>query len=275
MPLQGYRYGVECTREHRYAAVVQSPPPKTEETIRDQQLRELRALIDNQERQLEHSDAPDHDPLKRIAGRIGPRRLIDCLAGTAGSGCGLIALRMCVEAARIRGELVVIDRQGIFYPPTAIAWGCDARKLLVVSARSDTDALAATEIALRSTAVSAVWADLGAIDGRQFRRLLLAAESGEAFGALVRSARYQADPSLGDVQLRFDPVAEVSAPESPLLVRVTQTRNRHGPASGKALLSIDWRTGQVVPLPRASHDQGNRQDDCDLAARLASAVRSA
>ncbi|MGL4514144.1 MAG: ImuA family protein [Lacipirellulaceae bacterium] len=191
---------------------------------------------------------------RQLVGDVGPRRLVDCLAGSPGSGAGLAGLWLCRQACERRGELVVVDSQGTFYPPAAIAWGVDARRLLVVRPTTPGDALAAVEQSLRSPAVGAVWASLGRLGGKEFRRLLLAAEAGEALGVLVRSARHEPDPSWGDVQLRFDPLPaeplEAGAPdeainEAPFAVRVTRTRNRHGPAGGVATLAIDWRTGRI------------------------------
>jgi hypothetical protein len=193
-------------------------------------------------------------PWGELVGPVAPRRLIDCLAGSGGSGAGLVGLSLCRQACERRGELVVVDLQASFYPPAAIAWGVDARRLLVVRPTSPGDALAAVEQSLRSPAVGAVWASLGRLGGKEFRRLLLAAEAGEALGVLVRSARHEADPSWGDVQLRFDPLPaeppeagaiDECANEPPFAVRVTRTRNRQGPAGGEATLTIDWRTGRI------------------------------
>ncbi|MEO1497339.1 MAG: hypothetical protein AAFV43_09330 [Planctomycetota bacterium] len=271
----------------------EQPPTTPPHSDREQKLRTLRELLRNQTPNQPRGVAPlQAEPTsewRRLTGEIGPRRLIDCLAGSPGSGAGLVALWLCTQASRERGELVVIDRDGAFYPPTAIAWGVDARRLLVVRARSDADALAAAEIALRSPAASAVWAQLGRIDGRQFRRLLLATEAASAFGALVRTDRYVGDPSWADVQLRFDPVASQAGEEAPLVVRASQTRNRHGPAGGSVNFAIDWTTGTLCPMSSdtdveapqpnlaassaasspATHHAG------DLAARLAGSARSA
>jgi hypothetical protein len=201
-----------------------------------------------------------------LVGEVGPRRLVDCLSGSAGSGAGLVGLSLCRQACQRRGELVVVDSQGTFYPPAAIAWGVDARRLLIVRPTSPGDALAAVEQSLRSPAVGAVWASLGRIGGKEFRRLLLAAEAGEALGVLVRSARHEPDPSWGDVQLRFDPLAAAPvAPgvidDSPMLVRAKRTRNRHGPAGGEATLAIDWRTGRIGERAGGAKHDGHDHHD--------------
>lgn len=210
--------------------------------------------------------------LEALTGKLGPKRLVDCLCGTAGSGAGLLGLFLCLSATQDAGELVVIDTQGTFFPPAAIAWGIDARKLLVVKPKSNRDGIAATELALRSPAVSAVWASLDRIDPKASRRLLLATESAGAFGVLVRPANYQKDPIWADVQLRCDPVPTIDKQKNQRLVRVTQTRNRHGPLSGEAMISMDWRAGKI----QAGIDHHDLQQftthPVSLASRLASAA---
>jgi len=199
--------------------------------------------------------------------------MVDLLAGAYGSGASLIGLWLAARACRLRGELVVIDSADAFYPPAAIAWGVESRRLLWVQPTSTKHALAATEIALRSPAVGAVWAALEQIDSRTFRRLLLATEAGSAFGVLVRSARHDADPSWADVQLRIDPVAAYREPDAPLNVRVTRRRNRHGPAGGEATLTLDWRTGSIEDVThRNANDTPN---PLSVAAGLAGSAKSA
>lgn len=208
-----------------------------------------------------------------IGGEPGPRQLIDFLAGARGSGAGLIALALCIGACRRRGELVVIDAGGGFFPSVAIAWGAEARRLLVVNPTRPIDALAAAEQALRSPAVGAVWVCFdrgeGRINGRAFRRLLLAAEAGEAFGAIVRSAHYQAEPSWAHRQLRIDPTPG-DGPQGPFSVRATLTRNRHGPAGGQATLAMDWSTGRLNDTTSPHDDARPNADDAEETLRLVS-----
>ena len=183
--------------------------------------------------------------LATLFGKLGPKCIVDCLGGTKGSGAGLLGLFLCMQFAGSSGELVVIDGEGSFFPPTAIAWGIDAKKLLVIRPKSHRDAIAAAEIALRSPAVSAVWASLDQIDPKCSRRLLLATESAEAFGVLVRSIDYLKDPCWADVQMRCDPIPHTDDQSGLRVISVTQTRNRHGPLSARVLVSMDPRTGNI------------------------------
>lgn len=247
-----------------------------------QQLRESQTALQSLRRELDRwapSNADRSDlgqtGWRRLIGGVRPRRLLDFLAGAPGAGCGLVGLSLCVEACRDRGELVVIDPDGSFFPPTAMAWGVDASRLLLVTPTTAADALASCEVALRSPAVGAVWASLGSIEGRSFRRLLLATEAGEAFGVLVRPSEHLSEPSWANTQLRFDPLAGSGAEDASFLIRATQTRNRHGPLGGKAILSIDWRNGNVQEVT-ADHDAESPPTNARcLAARLAGATRSA
>lgn len=206
-------------------------------------------------------------PFDELLGGVTPRRMVDVLTGSPGCGASLVGLWLARRACHQRGELVVIDTPGAFYPPTAIAWGVDTRRLLWVRPESPKDALAATEIALRSPAVGAVWASLDRIDARAFRRLLLAAEAGEAFGVLVRSARHEPDPSWADVQLRIDPIPTPGDPDASFRVRATRRRNRHGPAGGEATLTLDWRTGEIRDV--TSSDANDPANALSVASRLA------
>lgn len=212
------------------------------------------------------------DRLELLTGRLEPKRLIDCLNGTAGSGAGLLGLFLCLQATTQSGEFVVIDTKSTFFPPVATSWGVDAQRLLVVRPKSNRDGIAAAELALRSAAVSCVWASLDRLDPKSSRRLLLATESAEAFGVLVRSADYQSDPSWADVQLRCDAVPTVDPQTDQRLMRVTQTRNRHGPLAGEAMVSMDWRTGKIQAGIDHHESQQFTTHPLSLATRLASAA---
>lgn len=247
---------------------------QTAATDRSRKLRELKELLSIQLSERQSSKATLAFSWTRLFGEIGPGRLVDCLS-TRGAGAGLIALTLCKQACSNAGELVVVDPTATFHPPAAVAWGVDAERLLVVTPPTDRESLVAVETALRSPAVSAVWASLSEIEDRAFRRLLLASEAGRAFGVLVRPTRCELQPSLADVQLRFTSVSDVGDPDAPMLVRITQVRNRHGPAGGEAVLAIDWKTGQIVESAFAHDEQPATKNPLRLAAELARATRPA
>lgn len=221
------------------------------------------------------SESNKSDHFDRLVGKHRQKRLIDCLGTSLGSGAGLLGMFLCRQASEQSGELVVIDTQGKFFPPVAIAWGIDANRLLVVRPKTNREGIAATELALRSPAVSAVWATLDRINPKSSRRLLLAAESARALGVLIRSARYQSDPSWADVQLRCEPTPTTDQQLDQRLMRVTQTRNRHGPLAGSAVVSMNWRTGSIQAGIDHHESDNFSAHPLSLAARLARATFSA
>ncbi len=239
----------------------------------DSNLEQLRSSLKLASHLSARTDPTNHaDRFEDLTGKLGPKCLIDCLGTTSGSGAGLLGLSLCTRAQSRSGEFVVVDTSGTFFPPAAIAWSVDARNLLVVRPDSNRAGIAAAELALRSPAVSVVWATLDYIDPKSFRRLLLATESANAFGVLVRSAAHCADPSWADAQLLCEPVATVETKEDQRLVRVTQTRNRHGPLAGSALISMNWRTGEIQAVGDQNESQNFSKNSLPLATRLASAT---
>lgn len=206
------------------------------------QLRRLIAGVDTHG--LCKPQRTDDSPLGRLIGGGRSHTLVDCL-GESGSGVSLVALWLCQRAAARRGELVVVDPSGDFYPPAAAAWGVDLQRLIVARPSSNAEALAAADVALRSPAVSAVWARVEGVDDRSFRRLLLATEAGKSFATLVRPTRHRSQASWADVQLQFEPIASPCDPEAPFLVQAIQVRNRHGPAGCIAVVRLDWRSGRI------------------------------
>lgn len=119
----------------------------------------------------------------------------------AGRGCGVESLTLKLVAHLGRGVLVVIDSQHDFYPPAASALGIPLADMFIVRPKREADALWAIEQSLRCRGVSFVLSRLNQIEGRQFRRLQLAAEHGRTIGILLRPAQARASPSWS--QSRF------------------------------------------------------------------------
>lgn len=185
--------------------------------------------------------------LDRLLPGGGVRRgtLVEYLAAAPGSGAGTLALAAAREACGAGKALVVLDGfysgssparpsgptklpgptkspgpakspggparsrgpAGYFYPPAAAAWGIDLSRLVVLRAASEADALWALDQALRCPGVGAVWARWDALEGRDFRRLQLAAEEGGAVGLLLRPATRRGHPTWADVQWLVQPLA--------------------------------------------------------------------
>jgi protein ImuA len=139
--------------------------------------------------------------LDRLLPAGGLRRgtLVEYLAPAAGSGAGTLALAAAREACREGRAFVVVDGS-YFYPPAAAAWRIDLSAMLVLRPTSEADALWGLDQALRCPSVGAVWARCDRLEGRDFRRLQLAAEYGGTLGLLVRPARHRGQPTWADVQ---------------------------------------------------------------------------
>jgi hypothetical protein len=130
--------------------------------------------------------------------------LVEWLAGSGSpvsSGTVTLSLLAAREACRQGGVLVVIDEQRMFYPPAAAGWGLDLERLIVAHPRTPRDALWAAVQSLRSSAVAAMWIAINRLDGRNFRRLQLAAGAGRTLGLLLRPVSVRGQPSWADVQL--------------------------------------------------------------------------
>jgi hypothetical protein len=188
------------------------------------------------------------------------------------SACTL-SLLAAREACRDGGTLVVIDRQQIFYPPAAAAWGIDLERLIVVRPRSARDELWAAVQSLRSPAVAAVWGMIDRLDSRAFRRLQLAAQAGRTLGLLLRPPSARGQPSWADVRLGVgncglrisdcglnqvirNPKSEIrnhSALHSLRHLQIQVLRVRNGRSGSKVTLVIDDTTHTVREM-NPNHD---------------------
>ena len=193
-------------------------------------------------------------------GGFVPGQLIEWLAAGSGSGAGTLAMIVARQACgHGRGALVVADRARQFYPPAAVAWGIDWQQLIVVRARSEKDELWALDQALRCPGVAAVWASLERLTERAFRRMQLAAESGQGLGLLLRPARVRGKPSWSDAQLLVQPRPSPPPPSGhPATVRVRRlyvemVRCPGAAATGAVELEIDEKTGTIREIDTMGH----------------------
>ena len=182
-------------------------------------------------------------PLDRLlpAGGFQPGTLVEWLAGSAGSGASTLALLAAREACRSGKSLVVVDPQRRFYPPAAAAWGVDLSNSIVICPDNDKDHHWAVDQSLACPGVGAVLCWPERLDGKTFRRLQLAAESGGSLGLLVRPSRARGQPSWAEIRLLVEPrVADTGR-----RLRVELLRCR-GAAGGRAVeLNISDGTGKI------------------------------
>jgi len=175
-------------------------------------------LVDELRRQVGRWEASTpHDETAFSSGTAGLDRLLpagslrygmltEWLSGLARSGAATLSLLCAREACRPGGVLVVIDRQQMFYPPAAAAWGIDLNRLIIVRPQSARDELWAAGQTLRSPAVAALWAMIDRLDSHAFRRLQLAAQAGHTLGLLLRPGYVRGQPSWADVRLEVNGV---------------------------------------------------------------------
>ena len=216
------------------------------------QVERLEGPVQPQEEQPISTGSPDLDRLLAVGG-LRRGSLTEYLTAEAGGGAGTLALAAAREACMDGRTLVVMDRPRQFYPPAA-AWS--VKNLLLVRPTNEADELWALDQALRCPGVGAVWIRCGALDGREFRRLQLAAESGGTLGLLVRPARLRGQPTWADVQWLVEP-ATLPARHLPgtRRLRVELVRCRGGTRlpdrRGTVHLELDKTTG----LWRQASDQ--------------------
>jgi hypothetical protein len=153
------------------------------------------------------------------------------------------------------GLIVVVDRDGEFYPPALAAWGVPVERLLVVRPENDADALWAADQALRSTATAAVWLRRDRLLSHDFRRLQLSAAEGGGLGLLLRPIRVRGQPTWADVQLAVEPRRSVRGRK----LHIEVTRCRGGVPGTAAEIELDGVTGCEI-------EEGRREASPLLAA---------
>ena len=199
------------------------------------------------------------------AGGLQRGTLWECFPGlqsACGGGTGTLTMLLAKALAADGGAVVVVDRDKTFSPPAAVALGIPWEQLLIVQPHNAQEELWAIDQSLRCAGVAAVWAPLKKIGDHDFRRLQLAAESGEVVGLLLRDTPWRKEPSWAHVQIAVSSLAsgehQFSKSSRHLQVAVIRVRGAKLNASSKrAIVSIDEVTGQFsqknVSHPTSDH----------------------
>lgn len=207
--------------------------------------------------------------------------VVEWLVGGAGNGAGTLALIVARQAALEGGVVVVFDEPRQFYPPAAAALGLDLEKLILVRPGRPADTLWALDQVLRCPGVAAAWAPLERLGERDFRRLQLAAESGDCLGMLLRPARVRGQPSWAHVQLLVEACHQELTPPPGTEVwqdgcgwrrlRVRRTRGRPAAvAVGEGRLpSVELEIDETSGIVRST-SRGHETHPLHLAPSLAS-----
>jgi len=185
-------------------------------------------------------------------GGLRPGTLVEWVCDSRRSGAPLLA--MIAAASILRHEtsanrpLVVVDGLSTeagggdsanggpsFYPPAAISLGIAAESMMIFRKQrghTRADLIWAIDQALRSGAVSAVYAEIGDwLDPADARRLQLAAEAGGAVGLLVRPTN-----STGN-RLGAKPPARTFASPTTTSSRTTLSSDRSSPPAAQRALT--------------------------------------
>ena len=189
-----------------------------------------------------------------------------------------------------RRPIMIVDCQGVFYPPAALALGIPAERMILVRPRNSRDALWSIAQGLRSGALAAVWANLPMrLDSQEARRLQLAAETGHTPGLFVRDFKARRQPSFADAQ--FYVASEPRSPQTqshsadrtnsrpPVqppaptrvfdfeTIRLTMDRARGGAAGQTGLFQIDATAN--LRFVRTLNTRRHETSTVHLAAQLA------
>jgi protein ImuA len=179
------------------------------------------------------------------AGRLPAGSAVELLSAAAGAGAWTLALLMAKHACGGGKVLVVVDGQRGFYPPAAAQWGIDLEQAIVVHPRNRREALLATNLSLRCSAVGAVVGYYDQLRTLDARKLQLAAEAGGGVGFLLRPHGALRVPSFAQLRLLIGPIASVAARR----LRVEVVRCRGGKSGQWLLLEVSDETGHVRLLP--------------------------
>ena len=191
-------------------------------------------------------------PLDRLlpTGTLRSGTLIEWLAEGEGAGAATLALLSAVHLLReTTGALVVVDASGEFYLLAAVCslWrAARSAQAVVVRPKGVKETLWTIEQSLRSRGAMVVFANLGPLDGRVFRRLQLAAETGGGVGFLMRPLPCRAEPTWAESRLLVESMSTVG--ESGRRMRVTSLRGQD--ANGMVELEVCDETGDVRLAPR-------------------------
>jgi protein ImuA len=223
-------------------------------------LRERIAHIEGARRpRQEHPLSTGCEGLDRLlpAGGLNRGTLVEWLAAGVGTGAETLALLAAREAVREGGALVIFDGAKEFYPPEAVRLGIAAEVVIVVQAASEADCLWALDQALRCPGVAAVLAHPGRLDGKNFRRLQLAAEEGGGLGCLLRSERDLEKPSWADVRLRIEPRPQPTG--GTRRFRIEVIRGRGGASGGSIEVEFNDETRTLHLVSPVAHPAAPRR----------------
>ena len=160
--------------------------------------------------------------------------LVEWLALEFGSGATSLALRSARRAMGDDRTLVVVERQGTFFPP-ALEENFPWERLLLVRCDHVREAAWACDQALRTSGVGAVLTWLDHVDERLLRRWQLAAAGSGALGLVVRHLPRQPEACFCDVRILVAPLDAAGGRR----VYLELLRLRQGRAGARVEVALD------------------------------------
>jgi hypothetical protein len=189
--------------------------------------------------------------------------LVECLSDREGSGAATLALAVAAHVLKRRGVFVVIDgpnglgelgEPSDFYPPAAASLGIPLEQTVIVQPANARAALWALEQALRSSAVGVALGRIERLNGREFRRLQLAAETGGSLGFLLRPVVFRREPTWAEVRLLVQAVSHPGFLQaSGRRLHVELLHGRGGAGGGAIELELSDEAGLVRLVSRLGH----------------------
>ncbi len=244
-------------------------PPSLVAATRDEILRDLRAkagcisTVEESGPTVETFSTGNADLDQRLPrGGLRVDSITEWVGQNHASVAGALSLvTAAVRLARHSGPLIVVARDGEFYPPAAVAMGIPVARIIWVRPSCHADAVWSIDQSLRCDAVAAVWSPVGAqLDDRDARRFQLASETGHTPGLFVRPIATRGRPSFADTRFHVRlakrgqgskrgqaSLMQTEGNESSPVLRVTVDRCRGGTGGDSLAVQIDDR-GRLVTL---------------------------
>lgn len=168
--------------------------------------------------------------LDDLLGGGWPRRALIEIVSDAHQGMSLL-IPLLARLSTEQRWVTWITPPYVPYAPALAARGIEVTRLLLVHDVSATQALWATEQALKSAACGIVLAWPGGLQVAQLRRLQLAAEQGRCLGVLFRGSRTARQSSPAALRLRVRP--------APLGLEVEVLKRRGGWNGGSCIVPVE------------------------------------
>jgi len=217
-------------------------------TDKQRLLAELRREIRTREHELRPKAEPvssGSDILDRLFPGQGLKRgsLVEWIGRGEASGAGTLSLMLAHQLREKHRPAVVVDSQRQVYPLALHCLGGDPASLILVRLNGEKESLWTIEQALRSEAVSLVWAVVPHLTPVAYRRFQLAAEQSGSLGFFLRPESALKYPSWAETRLVVEPRPSLS--ESPRFQVRAASHRGEANQTDSVTVQIDWKNGMI------------------------------